>query len=1087
VTRHCGACTEALPANARFCPACGEPVARPGPVTAPDGSIGEALATELRDLTVVVCDLVGSTELSAVTDPEEYGELIQAYQHRAVTIVRDLEGDVEEYSGDGIVFWFGWPEAHKDDAVQALTAALDIVAELGRSDDTRGLAVRVGVHSGPAVVGMLGGADRRATMAVGETLNIAARLQGLAEPDTVVASAATVSLTGDRFDRTSIGALTLRGALRPVEAYQVHARADVHRSEVAVDRSSPLVGRTAEVAALARAWDQARAGHGLGVLVTGEPGVGKSRMVDWVRDLVSTDDPLWLQGSCVPYTRMSVLRPVIDLVETELDLHDLADPMWRLTQLRSEFARSGVDVPDGPELVGALLGVSGTVADSLGRDLRLERTIDALVAWIVALGRRGPVVLCMEDLHWCDPTTLDAVERLLRRVADGPVLVLLTARPEFVPTWEAATGVTTVPLEPLADAQVRELATALGGGLPLPDAVVDRIVTSAGGIPLYVEEVGRTVLESGQLVREEDRWDLAAPLGDLEIPATLQASLLARLDGLGPAKPVAQLAAVLGRTFAADLLVTVSGMDPALLTRSLAQVVASGLVRPHPTHTDEYAFKHALIQEAAYESLLRRNRRTIHERIARVLDARVAAGASTAPEVVARHFEAADLHYEAAAHYQLAARLAADRSGHREAVAFLRKGITVTARLDDTVQARELEVELQLALGSALAARSYTDPELAAAYERARQLCELLGNDERIGLSLGGLSLYYLNRGDIAEGAELADRVLAIADAHGDDMLTVLGCVQLGLARSWQGDQVGCHDLATRAIATYDPVRHQVLGRRLGTDQGVAAHVFAGWSSLLLGHLDRGLAHLEDAVALAESLGEPFNRVYAEVFLATGHCERGESAETLRIAGRAVRLAEEQGFHFWASVGSVWEAAERVVTGDHAALDDVLQAGFAAGEMGSLGGASNVLARVAEAAWAAGDATMTARLLDTALGLSAETGQPWWDSALHRQLAELRFAEAPGGGPDDLVDPAHPWSQAAEAWRASLVAAERMGLPVHGARAAAGYAGLLAEVGRVEEGRQLLADWYGRCPEGLDTPVLVAVRSRLESLGGPIG
>ncbi len=836
---------------------------------------------------------------------------------------------------------------------------------------------------------------------------------------------------------------------------------------------------------LADVWDRVRSGRGCGVLLTGEPGVGKSRLAVHVHDLVTADDPLWLESSCSSYTRMSVLRPVIDLVEDELEFHADTDTSSRLDQLRSELEDAEVAVPDAGDLIAGLLGIPGAPAQTLSSELRLDRTIEALVTWVVSLSRRRPLVLCLEDLQWCDPTTLDAVDRLLGRVADVPVLVLLTSRTEFVPDWEYPSEVATISLEPLEDTHVRELASALGGGPSLPAQVVDRIVASAGGIPLYVEEVGRTVLESGLLVREGDRWNLASPLMDLEIPGTLQGSLLARLDALGPAKSVAQLAAVLGRSFPFDLLATVSGMDPALLTRFLDKVVASGLILYDPDHDDEYVFKHALIQEAAYESLLRKNRRTIHERVARVLDAQTAPGGSTAPEVVARHYEAADLPYEAAVHYQLAARMAADRSGHREAVAFLRSGIALSRRLHDVVLGRELEVEMQLSLGSALATRSYADPELAAAYERARELCELLGNDERVGHTLGGLSIFYINRGEIALGAELAERVLAIAGAHDDDLLAVLGRVQLSLARSWQGRPAESLELATRALASYHPERHRVLGRRFGTDQGVAAHVFAGWSHLLLGQLDSGLAHLVAAVDLADAIGQPFNRVYALTFLATGHCERGESAETLRYAEQARWLAEEQGFAFWAGIGGVWEAAERVVAqGDRAALDDVLQAGFAAGGTGSLGGATNVLGRVAEASRAAGDRDMTAGLLGTALSLSAETGQPWWDAALQRQLAELRFDEAASGDEHDLADPDHPWSQAAEAWLRSMELAEGMGLPVHGARAAAGYAGLLQQVGRGEQGRRILADWFGRCTEGHDTPVLAAVQTRLDALGG---
>jgi len=1090
VIRHCAACTELLPDNARFCPACGQPISGDESAAAIDESIGHALATELRHLTVLFCDLVGSTELSSSTDAEEYSDLIQAYQQQAVTIVRSLGGDVEGYSGDGILFRFGWPQAHADDAAQALGAALAIVDTVGGTTDTRGLAIRVGVHSGPAVVGELGGADRRATMAVGETLNISARLQALAEPGTVITSAATAALVEGEFDLTPLGPIQLRGVPDPVHAFQVRGRTSGsdRRPEASV-RRGPLVGRDTELAILGSAWDEVRRGRGCGVLLTGEPGVGKSRLTMHLHDLVRDDDPLWLAGSCTRYTRMTVLRPVIDLVEHELALHADSDPAWRLARLRVELRAAEVEHPDGDLLIASLLGIPGPsddAVDLLSSELRRDRTIDALVDWVLALSRRRPLVLCIEDLHWCDATTLDAVDRLLRRVADAPVLVLLTARPEFQPPWESSDGVTTVELRPLDDAEVRELAGTLGDGLTLPGQVVDRIVASAGGNPLYVEEVGRTVLESGLLVRDGDHWELTSPLSDLEIPGTLQGSLLARLDGLGPAKSVAQLAAVVGRSFPFDLLAAVSGMGPALLTRFLERVVASGLVVRDPAHEDEYTFKHALIQEAAYESLLRKNRRTIHQRVARVLDARIAAGASTAAEVVARHYEAGDLPAEAAIHYQMAARMASDRSGHREAVGFLRRGIAQARLLDDTRHGQELEVEMQLALGSALATRSYADPELASAYERARELCELLGDDDRIGHTLGGLSVYYVNRGEIATGAELAERVLAIAEDRDDELLAVLGGVQLSLARSWQGRPVESLELATRALSLYHPERHHVLGRRFGTDQGVAAHVFAGWSQLVLGHLDRGLAHLVDAVDLAESLGQPFNRVYAMAFLATGHCERGESAETQRLAEQARWLAEEQGFVLWAGLAGVWEATERVVTGDHGALDDVLQAGFAAGGTGSLGGSTTVLGRVAEAARAAGDREMTAGILDTALALSVETGQPWWDSALHRQRAELLFEGASAGDERDLSDPAHPWSQAADAWLRSLDLAESMGLPVHGARAAAGYAGLLQRVGRADEGRRILADWYGRCTEGRETPVLTAVRSQLDVLDAPL-
>jgi len=1082
----CHGCSYPLPHGARFCPSCGQPVTGTGAPAALEESIGQALRTELRHLTVVFCDLVGSTALSATTDVEDYSELIQAYQERAVAIVRAAGGDVEGYSGDGILFRFGWPQAHSDDAAQALSAALDIVDAVSSLHGSQPLSVRVGVHSGPAVVGELGGEGRRANMAVGETLNVAARLQSLSEPGTVVASAATIAQVGGRFDVTELGPLALRGVPRPVEAYLVRARSDPDSwSTVPPEHRTALVGRQHQLDTLVRVWGEVRSGHGGAVLVRGEPGVGKSRLVLQVRELVAGDEHLWIQSACSSYTTMSVLRPLVDLVEEVLGFRTDADPARRLARLRSGLAADGVDVPEADELFAALLGIPTGSEPSAATELRLERTIDVGVAWLVALSRRQPLILAIEDLHWADPTTVDALHRLIGRLPDARILLLVTARPEFEPPWPDRGWVTTLTLEPLEDADVRTMVAALGGARALPDPVVERIVAAAGGIPLYVEEVGRTVLESGILVGGEETWDLAAPLADLDIPGTLQGSLLARLDSLGEAKAVAQLAAVIGPGFSFDLLVTVSGMDPALLSRHLARVVESGLILPDATRPDgEFHFKHALVQEAAYESLLRRNRRTIHERVARVLDADVASGASTAAEAVARHYQAAGLVREAAVAYQLAAHLAAERSGHREAAAFLRQGIDLARRVPDPTEGRELEVEMQLALGSSLATRSYADPDLAAAYDRARELCELLGNDQRVGQSLGGLSVFYINRGEVALGAELAERVLSIARLHDDDLLEVLGSVQLSLARSFQGRSTRSRTLAERALTLYRPERHRMLGRRLGTDQGVAAHVFAGWSDLVLGHLDRGLSHLVDAVGLADSLDQPFDRAFALTFLATGHHERGETAETLRVAGEARLLAEAQGFAFWAGVSGVWEAAERVITlGDHGALDDVIRSGTVAATTGNEGGSTTVLGRMAEAALAVGDGDLAGQTITHALGISERTGQAWWDAALLRLEAERWMAGGPDGDVTSLTDPTHPWARAEAAWLRSLEVAGRLGYPVHGARAAAGYAGLLERVGRGDEGRRLVATWYGRCPEGLDTPVLADVRARLASVG----
>ncbi len=1046
--------------------------------------MGVTIEAERRHLTVLFCDLVGSTELSTKIDAEEFSEVVQEYQHRAVSVARSFGGDVEAYSGDGIVFRFGWPEAHDDDAERALRAALEIVAVVSRDDLVR---ARVGVNSGVTVVGEMGAPGRRSTMALGQTMNLAARLQAVADPGTVVASAATVDLVRDGFTFEALGGQHLKGIAQPVEAFRVVSPHRV-RDRLATRSGGlkPFIGRQSELDLLADRWASTLNGEGSAVLVIGEPGVGKSRLVHEMRTGLSGTPHRLLECSCSSYTQMSALWPLVQLIEQELHLHPDEDRSWQLDRVRRGLETAGVADPDALGLVADLLAIPGAEVSPMSPERRRDKTIDVLLTWLVALAGHEPLVMVIEDLHWCDPTSLDLIGRLLdERAAPLPLLLLMTARPEFIPGWKTDGTLVTVPLEPLDDHQLRQLVDNLGGGRALPGPVVDRIVGTAAGIPLFAEEVGRSVLESGLLVAEDRQWRLAAPVDSLEIPRTLQSSLLARLDRLGPAKAVAQVAAVIGRAFSFDLLLAVTAMDPGLLSERLAQLTAAELLFVETSVSAEaYVFKHALIQEIAYESLLRRTRRSVHDRIARALLQSANAGAHVASEVIARHFEAAGAVREASEHYHLAATTATDQSAYREAIVFLRHGLALIEDQSVEPWKQEIEIEMRLALCSAIiATRSYADPEIETEYARVRDLCEGAGEDPRVGSALVGLSIFHTNRGRPALGADLAERVLEIARAQGDGTLELLGSVQLALPCNYLGRAAECVRHARRAISLYDLHRHRGIAQRFGTDQGVAAHVFAGWGCLVQGCLDEGMAHLDDAVDLAVRLGHPFHLVYALFFKASGHWERGEGAETLRAARRAREIAEEQGFAFWTGVTGVWEMAEHVIqTGDCLAVPKVIEAGLVAGESGNRGGSTVVMARVAEAAQAAGDLETAAAVVDMALAASDETGEVWWDSALHRMRAELLF-EAASGGPD-VGQGGRPVSvdEAEREWLLALQLADSRGYPVHGVRAAMGYAGLLEHQNRVDDAHRTLETWLRRCPEGWSTPVLTTARSRLDDL-----
>ncbi len=1084
----CVACQESLPVGANFCPSCGQSVHAARSGGSPDvfETLGIESEQERRYLTAVFCDLVGSTQLSTTIDPEEFTELIEAYQQQAVAVARRFAGDVEGYSGDGISFRFGWPEAHDDDAAQALRAALEIVASVEELDPAGRLRLRAGVHSGLAVVGEMGGSGRRATMSQGETLNMAARLQTVAEPGTVAASAATVALVEGLFLVDPLGARTLKGIPEPIEVFRVMRPTGVRsRLEAAAGRLTPFVGRRAHLDVLSEKWSSAAAGRGTAVLLRGEPGVGKSRLADQLRDVVSGQPYSWIDCACSPYTQMSVMWPVARLIEQGLGLLEDDDPQTRLDRLRSGLGTAGVNLPDAVELVAALLGLVHVEAASMAPERRMERTIEVLVAWVRALSHPQPLVLLVEDLHWCDPTSLDVLNELLATIGSTPLLLLMTARPEFVHTWQHGNAVTSLDLEPFDDVSMRQLVASLSGQPPLPAAVVDRIVESAAGIPLFAEEVGRTVLESGILVADGNSWRLTSALTDLSVPQTLQGSLLARLDRLGPAKGVAQLAATIGRDFRFDLLAELSGLEAEPLRALLDRLLDSDLLLEVDAGGEEgYSFRHILIQEVAYESLLRRTRRTVHERIAHLLANRLEAGRPVLPEVIGHHYEAAGLLGDAAECYRLAAGQAAEGSGYREAIAFLRHALSLVLYEPEGPARDEAEVEMLLALGSAImATKSYAEPEIESTYDRARELCERLGNDSRVGLALAGLSIYYINRGETLLGATMAERVLAIALARGDDTLELLGRVQLALARNYLGESKASLDHSLRAIEIYDPDRHRGIAQRFGTDHGVAAHIFAGWGCLIQGYLDEGLTHMNDGVALAEALDQPFQVVFALSFRATGHWERGESAETLEDAERARALAQEQGFEWWGLVSALWEVAERLArTGDASELPELLDIAARAAASGNRGGSTSVIARVAEGARAAGDDATAALLVDMALEASVETDQPWWDASLHRMRAEILFDGAEAATDAETQDTEALLQQAEGEWRRALALADERGHPVHGLRAAVGYAKYLRQRGRAGEATPMLRERLRRCPEGATTPVLVAAAGVLADL-----
>ena len=979
--------------GAEVAPETDAPVARDAIAYDPSG-LGER-----RHVTVMFCDLCDSVVLGQRLDPEELHKVVRAYQEACARVVRRYEGHVARFEGDGLLVYFGYPYAHENDAERGTSAGLEIVEEVARLsarlESSHGvhLAVRVGIHSGLVVVGATGG-DQPEMQMIGHTLNLAQRLQGVAEPGSVVISAATLHLVRGRFVTRDLGLQVVKGIPEPVPAYAVlrPTGARDRLEGAAATGLTPFVDREHEVALLLDRWQQVTEGHGQAVLLSGEAGIGKSRLARVLRERIAEASPVWLESHCSPYHQHTAFHPVVELLERGLELRRDGSASEQAAQLERAVESAGLPLEEVVPLLASLLSVPlegrGPVPPP-NAELQRSKTLEWLVAWLIGSSAEHPAVLIVEDLHWIDPSTKELLGMLLEQVPAAAMLVVVTSRPLSEIPWASRSSVMHLTLHPLTQKQVGAMIEGIAA--TLPPAVRRQVATKTDGVPLFVEELTKAVLESDLLRETPHGRHHAAALPEFAIPSTLQDSLMARLDRLGTAKDVAQLGAVIGREFSHALLRAVAPMDETFVDDALRELVRAELVyqRGIPPQAT-YRFKHALVQEAAYQSLLRSRRQEAHARIVHVLKERFPERVAGEPEEMARHCAEAGLGSEAIGYYRLAGDRAARGSAHAEAASHLTKALELLRTLPEDPERNRQELALQVALGPPLIAiRGYGDSEVELTYERARALCEKVDAAPHLWESVWGLANYYQSRSELVTARAFAEQLVSMAERVHEAPLVAWAHLQLGATLFWQGNPSEAREHLERSIAVHAPAERMRLPG--APDAGVAARAYTGWVLWQLGYPDRGLENGREAVALARTCGDPFSLALALCF-AAGVCQLRREPEPVRaLAEEVIALATAQQFPLWRGMGHMLLGWALAHSGDGERGIDEIQQGLA--QLATIGtevGASGGLAVLADAQRVvAGHEAEAFAAVEAGLAFAEMRQQHTWDAQLHRLKGDL--------------------------------------------------------------------------------------------------
>ncbi|HTA46112.1 MAG TPA: adenylate/guanylate cyclase domain-containing protein [Bryobacteraceae bacterium] len=1084
----CGTCRGENPEGTRFCGHCGAPL-----------RTALAETAELRQLTVLFCDLVGSTPMSESLEPEDLREVTSSWQAVCAAAIRRHDGYIAQYLGDGVLVYFGYPVAHEDDARRAVRAALEIVDDLktisGRLHEERGLTLnaRLGIHTGPVVVGDMGGGERREQLAVGMTPNLAARIQNIAAPGTVVVSDDTHAIVRGFFDFSALGLHEIKGLAKFVTLHRVLRESGAESRLDAQRRTglTPLTGRNEELGLLKRLWSDVLQSGGHAMLLQGEAGVGKSRIVDSFREHVMRQSARVFESFCTPYAQSTPLFPIVGMLERILGFTRETTEAEKRAAISQRLARRGIMTQETSELVAGLLGIppaSGNVLANYSPQKLRERTLEILLAWLLAVAQEGPTLWVIEDMHWVDPTTLEFVSSALESSTSAPLLVLLTSRPNFTAPWQTDGRAFSMTLSGLAPAETNSIVMSVAHGKAIPEDVLSQIVARSEGIPLFVEEITKAVLELGVLVERENRFETFGPFPPGLIPSTVQGSLTARLDRLGSAKAIAQVAATIGREFSFALLSAVAEDSEAVLRRGLERLTGAELLsRIEELPEETYLFKHALVRDAAYQSLLKKSRRALHQRIAEALTSRFPEISSKNPELVAEHFSAAGSADQAVKFWLLAGQQAVGRAANHEAIVHLNRGLDLVGELPPAEGHRQ-ELELLMALFPAvIAAEGWASPKLGKAYGRAAELVKVLGETPERFMVLSGTMGYHFVAGRVELALGLARETLELAKKIGSPVYLTMGHQNCSAVYNWHGDFRLSVEHAEAGRAMFDIERERFTAQMMGLSPcvGIAGYEYVAW--WMLGFPERSRKTAEYGRALAQEVGHLPSIGFALTVEVGSLYLQGDGAGIVARSDEALQFVRKERLGFYEPYITSYRLGLSLDPGG--AAEASAQIRGAIERYCRAGNGNNLIwfyAILASAQWRAGEWDDAFGTLATAMALAAETGEGLYEPELYRLKGDFLYDQAIGAaGPSQAAsgdDLAPQFAAAEDSIRESLALAQRQEARMLELRSLTSLCRVRRELGAVSRERDMLADLYQTFTEGFDTPDLCAARAMIETL-----